>query len=217
MSAGSASAPGNAPRPWVSPPGSALGPSAATPRFAAPLSAPGLASPPDAPPSAAPGAPLPHPLPPLTAALYTQRLARISAVSSHYTDRQFERGKGVSQNIVMKIVGDTGSSYVVPKPDLNRYYRDWETYERRMTEEQRRYWGMPVLHYVNSPEIRMSATQRQQQREGRLPGCIANCHVPPIGSVKPEWRHGRMMGTKFPDADDVMRGFAAAAGRGAGG
>ena len=66
---------------------------------------------------------------------------------------------------------------------------------------------VPQLHYKSGPIIRMNKWQREQQKRGKLPGCVANCHVPPIGSVEPKHRRGHMMGVEFPDADEVMQEY----------
>ncbi len=121
-------------------------------------------------------------------------------------DRWNSREKPVSANIVLKIVGDNGSEYVVPQPDFQRFVNETADYNALSTE-QKATRSPPVMHYLNSKPIRMNKHQRSHQIRGTLAGCIANCHVPPIGSVSPRRSRGNLLGVQFPDADEVMQRF----------
>ena len=144
-------------------------------------------------------------LSPTTKQQYDKRHHRIYTVASDWTKREYP-ASGVSRNIKLKIVGDTGSSYIVPEPDIQRFETEVDEYHRELERGNTKVTP-PILHYVNGPVINMNKWQRQMQREGKLPGCIANCGVPPVGSVEPIRRRGKLLGTQFPDADEVMNHY----------
>lgn len=135
--------------------------------------------------------------------LLQQRKQHVHEIANRWLEREYPKRSAAKRNIPLKIVGSSGSSYVVPMPDFERYQREWEEYDQQPFKTNQE---PPILHYKNGPIIQMSAAQREQQRRGALTGCIANCMVPPIGSVAPHQRRGQFLGVQFPDADQVMAG-----------
>ena len=114
-----------------------------------------------------------------------KRHQRIYTVASDWTKREYPQS-GVSLKHQVENCWRL-SSYVVPEPDLERFENEMNQYNDALQNPRKGFKipSPPVLHYINGPVINMNAWQRQMQREGKLPGCIANCGVPPIGSVSP--------------------------------
>ena len=96
-----------------------------------------------------------------------------------------------------------------PIPDYERYQNDLKRFERMSNgvEVGTKSISKPILHYKNGPVIKMNSWQRERQKKGQLPGCIANCQIPPIGSVNPTHKRGLLLGVQFPNADDIMQKF----------
>jgi len=144
-------------------------------------------------------------LSPSTQAILSARKSHVDRIAGRYLEREFP-ASGITSNVKLKIVGTNGSTYCVPEPDWPRYYREWDEYSAS-TATGVYLSAAPILHYTLGPVIQMSRDQRAAQLEQRLPGCVANCHVPPIGSIPPKQRRGQFLKNRFPDADEVMLHF----------
>ncbi|AYV86783.1 MAG: hypothetical protein Sylvanvirus9_13 [Sylvanvirus sp.] len=124
-----------------------------------------------------------------------QRQQHIDSISKEWLKRE---ERPISSNLKYKIVGSTGTSYVVPIPQLDQYDEDLRQYNA-LSPIVRRQTIHPQLRYINGPVIMMNKHQRELQRQGRLPGCISNCSVLPHGQGK-----RRFGGVQFADPNLIM-------------
>ena len=101
----------------------------------------------------------------------------------------------------LKVVGSTGSSYRVVEPNVESFNQ--RRAQQRQSKRDKRNIEYeaeptnPVLRYKLGPPVSMNARELDQQGNGELRGCIANCDVIPTGKKSSR-------SVQYPDPSPIL-------------